>query len=144
VTTDSTNATSTPETSLSEDLLDPGGGDNGGFVEEEVRLYADGDGERAEWLGLPVIGVGQGVDGRPVYASKVKVFVDARADREPSAPNVVTIDQARLTHDALGLRANGDLPVRSGLEDTGSATRIEVAISVGVLVSEAILHGDVK
>jgi hypothetical protein len=64
------------------------------------------------------------------------------ADREPSAPNGVTVDRASLTFDALGLKALADAPVRARLEDAGSTAAIEVAVGVGVLVSEADRLGD--
>jgi hypothetical protein len=105
------------EASLGEDLLDNGGSSNGGLVEEGVGLHTDGEDERAEWLSLPGVGVGKGVDRRPLYASRVEVFVDARADRELSGPNGMTVDRASLTFDALGLRAFADGPVRARLED---------------------------
>jgi hypothetical protein len=47
--------------------------------------------ERAEGLGLPGVGVGEGFDGRPLYANGVEVVVDALADREPSVPNVAML-----------------------------------------------------
>ena len=102
-----------------------------------MGLHTDGKDERAEGLGLPGVGVGEGVDGRPLYANGVEALVDALADREPSAPSGVTVDRASLTYDALGLRALADAPVRARLEDTGSAAAIEVAVGVGVLVNEA-------
>lgn len=52
------------------------------------------------------------------------------------------VDWARLTDDALGLRALAYAPLRARLEDTGSAT--EVGVGVAVVVGEAGLgDGDV-
>ncbi|KAI9778465.1 MAG: hypothetical protein M1839_008111, partial [Geoglossum umbratile] len=83
--------------SLGEDLLDDGGGGNGDIVEKGVGLHTDGEDERAEGLSPPDVGVGEGVDGRPLYANGVEALVDAPADREPGAPNGVTVDRASLT-----------------------------------------------
>ena len=60
------------EANIGEDLLDDVGSDNGGVVEEGAGLHTDGEDERAEWLGLPGVGVGEGVDGRPLYANGVE------------------------------------------------------------------------
>ena len=73
------------EASPSEDLLDDVGGGNGGIVAEGMGLHTDGGDERAEGLSLTGVSVGEGVDGRPLYANGVEVMVDALADREPSA-----------------------------------------------------------
>ena len=131
------------EASPGEDLFDGSGSGNGGIVEEGVGLHTDGENERAERLGLPGVGVGEGVDGRPLQANGIEVLVDALSDRAPSGPNSVTVDRASLTFDALGLRAVADGPVRARLEDTGGAAGIKVTVGVGVLISEAGLrHGD--
>jgi hypothetical protein len=50
------------EAGLGEDLLDDGGSGNGGVVEGGVGFHIDGEDERAEGLGLPGVGVGEGVD----------------------------------------------------------------------------------
>ena len=123
--------------SLGEDVLDDVGSGNGVFVEEGVGLHTDGEDERAEGLGFPGVGIGEGVDGRPLYANGVEVVVDALADREPSGLNGVTVDRASLTFDALGLRTFGDVPVRARLEYAGSAAAIEVFVGVWVVFSEA-------
>lgn len=125
------------EASPGEDILDGGGSGNGGVVEERPGLHSDGDNERAERLGLPSVGVGEGVDGRPVYAHGIQGLVDFLADREPCGPNGVTVDRVGQTLDALGLRALADKPVRARLEDAGSAARVKVVGGVGVLFGEA-------
>ena len=131
------------EASPGDDLFDDGGSGNGGIVEEGVGLHTDGENERAERLGLPGVGVGEGVDGCPLQANGVEVLVDALSNRAPSGPNSVTVDRASLTFDALGLRAVAYGPVRARLEDTGGAAGIKVTVGVGVLISEAGLrHGD--
>ena len=71
------------EASPGEDLVDDGGSGNGGLVEEGFGFDPNGDNERAEWFGLPGVGVGEGVNGRPLYSSGVKALVDTRADRKP-------------------------------------------------------------
>ena len=131
------------EASLGEDDLDDICSSNGGFVEEGVRLHPDGEDERAEGLGLPVVGIGKGVYERPLYIHEVEVVADALADREPSGPNGVTIDRTSLTFDALGLRAFAGVPIRASLEYAGRATAIEVVVGVGVVFSEADRRGDV-
>lgn len=125
------------EASLGEDARDGGGSGNGGVVEEGVGFHTDGEDERAERLGLPGVGVGEGVDRRPLYANGVEFVVDALADRTPSGLNGVTVDWASLTFDALGLRALADAPARARFKNTGSAAAIEVTVGVGVIVSEA-------
>jgi len=97
------------EASPGEDLLDDGGSGNGGVVEEGAGFYTDGEDERTEGLGLPGVGVGEGVDGRPLYVNGVEVVADALADREPSAPNGVTVDRraSRSMPQALRTRQSG-------------------------------------
>src|SRR5712671_1240099 len=59
-----------------EDLLDAAGSGDGVLVGEGARRHTDGDDERAEGLGLLFVGVGEGVDGCPIYAHGVEVFVE--------------------------------------------------------------------
>lgn len=125
------------EASFSKDLLGGIGSGNSSVVEEGVGLHTDGEDKRAEGLGLPIVGIREGVDGGPLYTNGIEAAVDALADREPSALNGVTVDRASLTDDAQGHRALVYRLVRTRLEDTGSAAAIKVAVGVGVLVGEA-------
>ena len=104
---------------------------------EGVRLHADRNDERAEGLSLTSVGVGEWIDGSPQDAKRVEALVDFLADREPSVPNLMTIDWARLSNDTLGIGALAFVPRRSSLEDTRSAATVEVGVCVGVSVREA-------
>jgi len=100
-----------------------------------VRLHADGNDEGAKGLGLSGVGVGKGVDTRPTDAESVEASVDLLADSEPSGPDVVTVDGARLSNDALAVWTV--VPRRAGLEHAGRAATVEVGIGVRVPVCEA-------
>jgi len=67
---------------------------------------------------------------------------DARADRNPSKLNRVTVNRARLTDDALGQESLAYGPVRAILVDAESTGTIEVAIGVWVLIGGAGRLGD--
>ena len=107
------------------------------MVVEGIRLHADGNDERAEGLSLSSVGVGEWIDGSPQHAKRVEALVDFLADREPSVPNLMTIDWARLANDTLGIGALAFVPRRASLEDTGGAATVEVGVCVGVSVREA-------
>ena len=76
------------EASPGEDRLDGDGSGNGILVEEGVGFHPNGDDERAEWFGLPGVGVGKGVNGPPLCSSRVKVPINARTDRKPCRRNI--------------------------------------------------------
>ena len=60
-----------------------------------IRFHTNGEDELAEGLGLSRIS--EGVDRRSHDAHRVKAFVDVRANIEPSEPDGMTVDRARLT-----------------------------------------------
>lgn len=115
------------EAGVGEDVLDDGGSSNSSLVEEGTGIHTDAYDEGAERLGLASISVGEGIDGRSHYANRLELVANARADRDPSRLDSVSVNRARLTDDALPL-AYG--PVRARLVDAGSPRTIEVAISV--------------
>ena len=99
----------------SEDLLYGCGGGNSGIVEEGVGFHSNEEDKTIERLGLPGIGVGEGVNRCPVYVHGIQGLVDSLTDREPSGPNGMITDQMDLTFDALGLRALVDLKIQGVL-----------------------------
>ena len=125
------------ETGLGEDLLDAAGSCDGVLVDEGAGYHTDGEDERAEGLGLPLVGVGEGVNACPPYAIRVEVFIDKLADGEPNGSNRVTVDGARLTNNALGLRALTYRPGRTSLVYTRRTAAVKVAISIGILCGKA-------
>ena len=84
------------EADISEDVLDGGCSSNSGLIEEETRIHTDAHDKRAEWLGLPSIGVGEEIDGCPHYAHGFELVADACANRNPSRLNSVTVNWVRL------------------------------------------------
>lgn len=118
------------EASVGENILDDGCSSNSSLVEERTGIHTDAYNKRAERLGLPSIGIGEGIDGRPYYANGFKLVADARADRNSSRLNSVTVNWARLTEDTPAQRSLTYGPVRARLVDTGSTRTIEVAIGV--------------
>ena len=124
------------EASAGEDVLDDGCTSNSSLVGEGTGVHADAYDERAEWLGLPSIGVGEGVDAGPNDVVGLEVVTDARANVKPSRLNRMGVNWARLTDEALTHRALCG-PLGTRLVDTGGATTIEVAKSERVIVGEA-------
>jgi hypothetical protein len=130
------------EASIGEDPLEEVGRSNCIFVREGAGLYANGDDERAERLGLPLVGVGERVDGGPFHALGVEHLVDLCTDREPTGPNCVTVNGTRLSNYAPSFRALAYGPFRARFEDARSTAAVEVDISVGIPLGKAIRMGE--
>jgi hypothetical protein len=64
------------------------------------------------------------------------------AKGKPIRHNSVAVDWPSLMFNALGLRATADVPVRTGLEDTGSTAAIKVTVGIGIFICEAYGIGD--
>ena len=59
-------------TNVVEDTLDGIPSGNCIAVDEGLRLHADGNDERAKEIGLPGVGVGEGVDASPLHLERVE------------------------------------------------------------------------